>query len=219
MKKTIPVTQAVTALALLGIGILVGVYFASKNSVSTGGAEAGTNSFEVANLPNNSFDATESIPETSVKVSYPKNGFYGLGVKTVQEGATPNEAIPFLGGVAILPNVSSLEDRPFSLSVGAYKKSGADTLEGSIVKGEVSGVKIGKQEMNGTYLTVNNHRYFVYKVLGSPTQTAWHAVSFGKKEVIIVSFEFVPGSDSDSYTAFRNNDQLFFQILSHISFE
>ena len=212
------ISKVLLVIISLAAGVATGVLFA-KNAAHQPSPTAGMNLPEIADLPSNAFDASVSIPNTSVKVSYPKAGFYGHGAIVANEPASPNDEFHSLGAVSVSPKVSSNEDRPEYLTVGAYAKTSAASLESSIDDGKVSGIVIGKHAEEGTYVTIGNHRFFVYKVLETSTLSAWHAVAFGKKEIVLVTFESSTGSDAASYTSSRNDDQLFFSILSHLSFE
>lgn len=172
---------------------------------------------DVVPLPDNVMNSTYAIPNTSLSIAYPKNGFYGFGVNVLPENVDPERSE--LGGVGIIPNTNPDIDRPVELSVGVYELKNGDTLRGIIESGHLSTIDIGQENVSGSYLEVNNHEFFVYKRLDNDRLSSWHAISVGKNEVVSLTFQFSLGNDAFSYSAFRNDDQLFLQVISHIKFD
>jgi hypothetical protein len=167
-------------------------------------------------LPQNIFDATKSIPGTSVSVAYPKDGFYGVGANPVlTDGhiAVQGDILPnTLGRLSISPTKPN-SDTFFSVGIFGAEK-------GETLKSVVSNIVPPKLQEVGSYITIAGHEYFVYQAISGTNDGGWVGISVGQKEVIDASWSYyLEDGSAAAVTQFRNNDQLFLQILSHVNFK
>lgn len=192
---------------LFGLAGLLGLRLIMQKSTADTAAKLTPPSEPVA-LPDNVFDATDEID--GVRVSYPKNGFYGWGIKPGFDDS----------GIRYLRYVSpgTAGSGPLvAFTVYASKPKKGETLRAMTQDARKTTLK------NGNFITINGHEYFVFK---QPPQSAdsdeWIALSHGKQADVRVIFDFYDypaASTAFTKAAYRNDDQLFFQILSHLQFE
>jgi hypothetical protein len=216
------ITTSVSIIAILAVGVMVGVFVSRQTQIPPQGpaivSNGNSNGFpNPVALPQNVFDTVQTVMGTTVSVSYPKNGFYGFGTKISFPPITTISDFHSnpLGIIMIQAGENaSKTSAPADLSVGVYGVEKGESLKG-LVNNKLS----NEAKNNGTFVTVNGHEYFVYKNFFGPINGSWVAVSVGTKELVNVSFSFDNASDAFSSTAFRNDDQLFLQILSHINFK
>jgi hypothetical protein len=173
---------------------------------------------EVVELPRNDFDASVGVPGSSVVVYYPKGGFYGQGVKIYPELGDKGQGE--VGGVGIVPDVGRDEESLSSLSVGVRSLNEPLTLKDALEQNLLAPMIVATRDMEfGSYVSVGGNEFFVAKDSAHPTINLWRAIATNNDEIITVAFTVTDGLDSFSHSAFRNSDQLFLQILSHLKFE
>jgi hypothetical protein len=186
-------------------------------------AEPDGAAFDPANLPENVFDAEVAIPGTSVSLSYPARGFYGLGVakRTFTNGDNGSSPEGVRLGVTVpydpekgseFVTVDAMVVR--SLSSGETIEDYVDALLSSLDKNSND---YQYMKAFGQYRNINSHDFFTYKV----TESVWYlsASTIVNGKVINISLAYTPTDGAESKAAYENNDQLFLQILSHLKFE
>jgi hypothetical protein len=235
-KRTVSITLVlIVGVIALGVGAVVGRGTAQRGAVAPGSIVSLTGStttpevIEPITPSDNVFDATETIPGTSVSVAYPKNGFWGLGAVVDERFSSP-PGVPeagegSYGSLTINPDGSATEKSSLlTLQVGASSRTTTKTLQEAVGSySSVDGVDLNDARNLGTYVTINGHDFVVFKdpsgyMLPGPG-SGWHALSFGRNEIVDVNFLFAADDTLLSQRNFRDDDQLFFQILSHLKFE
>jgi len=99
------------------------------------------------------YDAKTTIPGTNLTVSYPKNGYYGDGVKLIQSDRAPLLVFDSIANLYIY----SGSDNSTQIDVNLYKLGSEKTLEEVLktVEGQMTNLNLGHyQDMSGT-------RYFL----------------------------------------------------------
>jgi hypothetical protein len=174
---------------------------------------------EEAQLPLNVFDTELSIKDTSIKFSYPKAGFFGLGAVIDHEepwhSPVGTDPIPPVNMVEVDTAASHYSRGVplISLTVSGQALDSKKNLR-DIIAGSTDGEK-----REGVYAVINSHEFHIYRLPYAGTMASWSAVSVGKKEAVNVLLTTIPGDNSVSYTTYENSDLLFFQILSHLKFD
>lgn len=169
-------------------------------------------------LPDNVFDTEVSIRNSSVTFSYPLGGFYGFGAEIKRE----EPYVPFSG------ESPETEINQITVSSTAYHGQNGGALNqltigatknvrGATIQDIVAAQPLGLQKQS-VLVTINNRVFSVYKMPYSISTSGWSATTVDEKEVVTVIFNFKPGDDSISYSAYNDSDRLFFQILSRIKF-
>lgn len=165
------------------------------------------------------FDAIYVIPNTSISVGYPSSGFYGWGI--VRSDEVPAIEMPEPGSNYVWfasPPHRPDQDPLITVSVSSDPLPEETTLD-HLLKKQVSYGYSLEDLRHGSIVSVNGHKYWLRKISLDPKHTAWHAIAFGKKEMVTILMNYGAGNGVISYKAYRNNDQLFFEILSRINFD
>lgn len=212
-------------LGLLCGGFVIGKYaaFNASSNVSQASLNGYVNSGVVlplpTQLPDNIFDAHVAIQDSTVRFSYPNKGFYGFGAEVIREepylpyaGEAPAQE---MNQVSVYSTKNhGQEGGPLNrLVVLATQKNGNETIN-DVISRQPKGI-----QKRGVLVRVNGHDFFVYKLPYSLSAGGWSAVAVGAKEVVSVNLTFNPGNDSLSYAAYTDSDRLFFEVLSHVTFE
>jgi hypothetical protein len=160
-------------------------------------------------LPETIFDSQVAVPGTSVYISYPMNGFYGLGASV---------------------RTSTLQGVVISTQTQYNANAGAEyvVLSGRVVRAVKSGETLKKfiessdppetdrdYSKTGKYELVNGQEYFVYKV--TEDVTAWFAYTISNGKFIVITLAYKPTEAPESRDAYKNNDLIFEEIISRIS--
>jgi hypothetical protein len=238
------IVLSVVGVIVLGVGVVVGRSAAQQTTGAPTPVSSATSSTtppafpEAVVLPDNVFDGTYQIPGTSVSVGYMNAGFWGRGMSVYPQRG---DSSPFDPGpmFRISMNNYAPYPPPVDLLVVVDHLKGATNLRDLVATGSgalISNVDsiihkefpadpdsalagLDEDKDGGTYLTVNGHEFFVYKEVSGTARSGWHAISVNKQDALVVYFESNLGTDPFSITAFRDSDQLFFQILSHVTFK
>jgi len=213
--------------ALAGLTLLTGGFIAGRLStikpmtkpVASSDSGRAVVIPEEAQLPLNVFDTETSIKNTTIKFSYPKVGFFGLGAKINREepwhSPVGTDPVPPVNMVV----VDSAEPHNdwgvplISLTVSGQALDSKKNLR-DVIAGSTDGDK-----REGVYAVINGHEFHINRLPYAGVEATWSAVSVGKKEIVGVMLNAIPGNDSTSYTAYENSHLLFLQILSHLKFE
>ncbi len=97
-------------------------------------------------------------------------------------------------------------------------KSGRESVA---TDSDANDINLADMRILGTYVTINGHEFVMYKEASEDhgLGSSWHALSYGENEIVSIHFWFLPGDTTMSEAEFRSDDQLFFQILSHLKLE
>ena len=184
-------------------------------------------------LPKNNFDTTTAVPNTNISFKYPSKGFYGLGVKFLGTGLEPGADMTKIKQVGFeysapidSAKISEFIDFYIGLVTEKGNVDGDYTLENAVksIKKiyDPSGID------NGRYEIFNGHEFYIYKQddsrVGSLVWLAYFLQDDGVYKVTINYLKpnnTIYGKDSDtaeSRAVYRNNDELFLEILKNIEF-
>ncbi len=169
--------------------------------------------------PTTVFDARLTIPGTAAIVSYPAKGFYGKGaiVKTFQPG-DPNQYGHVL---SIQPEQTYDKKRnaEFVTLVVSLVDPTADekTLEGVVANLGNTSLDADAIKDNGHYQTFNDQKFFVYKI--DDAMVVWQGATLYQNHILNFTMMYNPAGDLDAKTYSTLNDQLFADILQHISYK
>lgn len=164
-------------------------------------------------LPENTFNASTTVPGTRVIFSYPAKGFYGLGTDIVTNDAEQSVVVQ-----TAAPYITEKGSEHVVLTVTAKKlptdqKSLEDVI-GAIDPNSYIGQYV---KMNGEYRTIGGQDFFLSKM--TEDVTVWSASTINEKNVISIILAYKNQEGAESQAAYQNNDRLFLQILEHISFK
>jgi hypothetical protein len=209
MKKYLLFVSSIAALTviILSGGVFVGLRIAGRLDALAQSPKMDFFDLGGSSLLDNIFDKTYRIKDTSVSFMSPSAGFYNWGLRVYEEPHT----------IAIHP---ALEYDLITLWVSADPIPLGTTLRQAVQSGKVGNTSdIDVWGRAGSYVTINGHEYYIYKFNAGERQETWRALSLGQKELISISLDYRPGDTASTFAGYRNNDQLFFQILSHVNFD
>lgn len=170
-------------------------------------------------LPKTNFDAEAQLPNTNINFKYPKEGFYKLGInitdiatsETLIAGVHIESTAEFdrnaqsayvVEEIKLLKNGKKFEDmEKFS---SAYKEDPTPSMFDREYAKE-----------NGHIIDIRGDKYFIYKV--SENATVWHAFTIVEEGIVEVSLAYTNSFSPYSETIYKNNDELFLEILENIN--
>ena len=212
-KATKVLLLAAGGIIILSIGAVAGGLTIFKNQTNS-------SLLSPAVLPGNVFDTTYPIPGTSASFSYPKKGFYGLGaVVDSYPAEDPGDSVTKSVMVRTTAPYDSERGSEFvTLTIGVNQHFSKDTTFQQFVDSfDPQGIEAQYATINGTYKTINNHEFFVDQVMEDVT--VWNAYTLLDGNLVSIIFAYKLGDGAESQAAYLYNDQLFLQILSHITFD
>ncbi len=173
-----------------------------------------TNGNDTIDLPETVFDESYPLGDSGITVKYPSKGFYGHGAKVVEK---PVEG-DLIGGVhveTVAPFETSRTAEFVTMDVGV-SKTDVKSLEEIVEAIPPESYDGQYAASNGTYVSVNGHRYFVYRV--TEDVTAQHAFGLDGDRLVGVLLAYKRGDDPESLAAYQHNDELFMELLKSISY-
>lgn len=202
MKKS----NIIVLISILIVCIVVGVIFVEKNNKRTSSSQEIT-------LPVSNLDSAAEIPSTNMLLPYPSQGFYGLGAQLstgAEQGLAVSTKVPYdvnKGSeyVVLSASVVRLAKNGETLKDVVESFASLDSIERDYIK------------TNGKYETINGHEYFIYKV--TEDVTVWSGVVVSNGNVVAITLAYKYTEAPESMAAYKNNDMLFREILSKISFK
>lgn len=198
-------TLTISAVLIIGIGIYI--FFKQKTNI--------TNHVQTG-LPPTIFDGRIKIPNTSTSVAYPKQGFYGKGIKILPYNME-NNLLGVTGGIGLAPS-STLDDGTKSeyinITLDARKAQKINDLE-SLISNILKDSRGPEYLPNGMTTTINNGVYYIAKSK-SDSLNIFDAYTQMKKEYIHVQFDYTEGTGQINKAAAENNEKLFNEYLNHL---
>lgn len=167
-------------------------------------------SVQQSSFPQNELDTQVQIPGTSVSVSYPKQGFYGLGarVSKIEKEVVISPTAAY--DAAIGSEYVMLDASYESLKDG-------ETLESFVKSLSMNSESIdGQYSKMGVYEVINDQEFFLFKVTEDATMWNAYAINEGNIYHFVLSYRKTDGKES--LAAYEHNNFLFKEIISHISF-
>lgn len=166
----------------------------------------------IIQLPENTFDATTTVPGTHFVFSYPAKGFYDLGTDVVTNDAEQSVVVQ-----TVAPYITEKGSEFVVLTVTAEElPTNQKSLE-DVINAIDPNSYIGQYaKMNGEYRTISGQKLFLSKV--TEDATTWRAWTLAGEDIITVMLVYKGSEGAESQAAYLNNDQLFLQILEHFSF-
>ncbi|MDP3996856.1 MAG: hypothetical protein Q8P86_04175 [bacterium] len=172
-------------------------------------------------LPENNFDALYQIPDTNIIFKYPSAGFYGLGiditnstgVKGLISGIHTEPVLEFkrdAQSAYVVLNINLIENEKDFTNIDDF----AEDFK------KDPGVSFYDQEYakeNGRLAEINGKEYFIYKL--TEDATAWSAFAINKNGIVWVMLAYTNSFTPYSDSIYKNNDELFLNILENINFE
>lgn len=169
-------------------------------------------------LPENKFDATMQLPNSNISFSYPKDGFYGLGIKTTKISSEGNTfGIHTESTAKFDPDKQS---EYTTLDIKSFKKeSKVQTLDDLISNSNIVYPSDHEYALKGKKVLIGNQEFFIYKGLNGITW--WRGLAIIKNNVVDTTLNYWPTQNEspESIAAEQNNDKLFLEILENIKFE
>lgn len=217
LKLVVQKNAPLLVLAVLMLGLVVYTSFAGKTSNPSYNTDRQTADNPPV-LPANVFDAKISVPGTSVVLAYPKDGFYGLGAEIVTLKTDPGQVS---NGVTISSTASYTAEKGaefVTLTTRAGSLQTGEALE-TFVKSFVEGASLDAQyaKLDGKYEVIKGRQFFVFKV--TEDATIWQAYVADANNLLTISLAYKLTEAPESRMAYKHNDQLFKEILSHIEFK
>jgi len=209
-KRGIIITAVVVI--VLAFGWLFVLNRSNDNNPTPFSPSAGNDSIS---LPETVFDEAHPLGDSGITVKYPSNGFYGLGANVSEKSAELN----LVGGVHVetaAPFEASRTAEFVTMDV-SLSKTDAGSLEEIVEAIPPQSYDGQYAALNGTYVSVNGYRYFVYRV----TEDVTVQIAFGLdgEHRIGVSLAYKRGDDPESLAAYQHNDELFMELLSNITYQ
>jgi hypothetical protein len=168
-------------------------------------------------LPSNDLDATVNIPGTQLMLPYPRTGFYGLGADVTtndtvrRDGFTTKEVS--IGTTAEYDAEKGSEYVTLDAVVMRRLKTD-ETLSTFVASLDPQSIE-GQYAKSGTTETFGGHDYFVFK--SAEDVSVWTAYTVTGVNIVGITLAYKPTDESESVVADKNNEQLFLNILSHVS--
>jgi hypothetical protein len=171
-------------------------------------------------LPKTNFDTEAQLQNTNIKFKYPKEGFYKLGINMTDMATSET----LIAGVHIESTAEFDRNAQSAYVVAEIKLLKNDKKFEDIEKfassyKEDSNLSVFDREYakeNGHVVDINGNKYFIYKV--TEDATVWHALTITAEGVIEISLAYTNSFIPYSETIYRNNDELFLEILENINF-
>lgn len=165
--------------------------------------------------PTTTFDTIVVIPHTTIRIAYPKNGFYDGGIRIENPTRATASNRELLTGVSIAPATATQADREMGmrpvLSVQADKMFGdAESLEE--VGKSLADYLDASTLRNGFYKTVRGRLWLF--IPQSPD--TWSAFTVHEHMVIHVTLAYIDARDIQAAT--ERNGKLFLAFLEHLRF-
>jgi len=164
--------------------------------------------------PVTKFDASVVVPNTNIRVAYPKKGFYdgGIKIENVQRAmASSRELIEGIWFGPILKDGIEKGERPIlTVQMDKMMKEN-ETLEE--VGEELTSWEGERDLKNGFYKTVNGRRWLFVPQFSD----TWNAFTIEKDSVIHAALIYA--GVRDIQVATERNGKLFLQILEQVKFE
>lgn len=175
---------------------------------------------EVA-LPEVHFDGEAYIPGTDIVYKYPKEGFYDLGLNITNETANGS----LIASAHLEPTVAFDRNAQSAYVIAEIRLLKNDQNAES-VKSLASSYKEDStlSEYNRSYaiengriLDIGGNEFFLYKA--SEDATAWDAFTIAKEGILEVTLSYTNSFTPYSEAVYRNNDDLFIEILKNIQLD
>lgn len=165
----------------------------------------------ITQLTENIFDSTTTVPRTRLVFSYPAKGFYGLGADVVTNDAEQSVVVQ-----TTAPYITEKGSEFVVLTITAEELPINQKSLKDVINAIDPNSYIGQYaKMNGGYQTINGREFFLSKV--TEDATTWRAWTLTGKDIVTVMLAYKGTEGAESQVAYQNNDQLFLQILEHIS--
>jgi len=165
--------------------------------------------------PTTTFNTIVAIPHTTIRIAYPKDGFYGGGARIENPTRATASNRELLTGISIAPASSTQTDREMGirpvLSVQADKTFG-DTESLEEVGKSLADYLDASTLRNGFYKTVRGRLWLF--IPQSPD--TWSAFTVYEHMVIHVTLTSVDARDIQAAT--ERNGKLFLAFLEHLRF-
>lgn len=216
------ILKIIILLAIILVLAMAGIFIYKQNS-----------KLSLIFLTENNFDAIATVPNTDISFKYPSKGFYGLGVKFLGPNVEPDADMTEIKKIGFEYS-APIDKTKVSEYINFYL--GPETERGNIdgeynLENAVKAIKkihgiIGIE--NGVYKTFNNYKFYIYKDDDQNDMEVWHAIFLQNDGAYQVSINYLKpkntlyGNDSntpESQAAYKNNDQLFLEILKNISWK
>ena len=167
-------------------------------------------------LPGTNFDGRVTIPNTTVGVSYPTNGFYGLGVKFLPYNMQ-NNLYDVVGGMGIVAP-SPIDQRKASeyiditLDIRRINPNG-DLY--SLIR-QLSDSSWAEYRPNGLVKTIGDNIFYIVKTT-SEQSVIFDAYTARKNQYFHIAFQYSEAYGSVNSAAANNNETLFYDYLKNIN--
>lgn len=217
-KKLLIILAVLIVLYLIGKGCSSSPATPNQNTTPENTTQE-TSKDNAITLPENKFDATVAAPGTNLIFSYPSKGFYQLGanVKTFQPGdpkeygnilsIQPAQSYQEEKGSEFVTVVVALDDLP----------SQEKNLKEMVEKRSFNGLEDDYVKDNGHYETINGREFFLYRV--DEAIIIWRALTLHNNQVITITMMYKLAGEAESKAAFEHNDNLFAEVLQHITYK
>lgn len=165
------------------------------------------------------FDTEAKPSNTNINFKYPGEGFYGLGINTTD--IEPGGDIIF--GIHTEPTADFDSNAQSAYVVEEIKllkndrnyedieKFASDYKENPILS--MFDREYAKE--NGQITEISGNKYFIYKV--TEDVTAWRAFTITEEGILEVSLAYTNSFTPCSETIYKNNNELFLEILENIN--
>lgn len=161
------------------------------------------------------FDYSIILPGSHVQVVYPKEGFYGHGtnIQIMTSSTFPSFISSF--------QLNSTED--YDVTKGNEFVTMMITVSKNTNHTTMSDLEVGSQKLDGRYevsgsvIGAKGQPFVIHKE--AEDVTLWSAEAIDGDEIVTVTLAYKGGQGPESDLAYQENDELFREILSHVSFE
>ena len=170
--------------------------------------------------PKTNFDVEAQLLNTNITFKYPEEGFYNIGINITNVATNENlisgvhiestaefdsnaQSAYVVAEIKLLKNEKNFED--IEELVSFYKTdSGLSEFEKEYAK------------ENGLIVDIGGNEYFIYKV--TEDATVWRALTIAEEGIVEVSLAYTNSFTPYSEAIYKNNDELFLEILENINF-
>ncbi len=165
----------------------------------------------------NSYDVTLPVPGTSVSMAYLLNGVYDRGVRMIGGSALDGVEGDFLGSLSLANILPSGEDGSLIYTV-VSKKQSTQALAQDIAVSKFNNRQLAQEESSGTLKEVEGKNYYIFPITDTMGNPTWMAMTYGKKEAIIVQLIF-SGYLDPAISKESETDNSLVKVLSNINFD
>jgi len=212
-KKNIIIASVVICLFVVSLSFILFNYYKSSGY---------QNNSQKINLPKNDFDAEMNVANTGIAFKYPSKGFYGLGIKITNKLPDLNNNVVAGAHIETVAEFDRDKQSGYVVAeINLIKNTGnfSDIEKfSSFFKTDSTTPGYGAEyaKENGHFVEFDNKRYFIFKT--TEDATVWTAFAISKNGIVTVSLAYTNSLTPYSDALYKNNDELFLEILKNITF-